>query len=41
VHAKISTVAERDVVIARMQADSQAYQARIGLYCGMCRSSTA
>jgi hypothetical protein len=30
-----ATVAEKDVVIARMQADSQAYQARIGLYRGM------
>jgi hypothetical protein len=30
-----ATVAEKDVVIARMQADSQAYQARVGLYRGM------
>jgi hypothetical protein len=30
-----ATVAERDVVVARMQADSQAYQARVGLYRGM------
>ena len=30
-----ATVAERDGVVARMQADSQAYQARVGLYRGM------
>jgi hypothetical protein len=33
--AGTATVAEKDVVIARMQADSQAYQARVGLYRGM------